>query len=195
MKYKSPRSEYIALAKEGCALCLGLGLRQSGKEKSSVACSCTHREIFRICYRRFRHCSSREKHISMARLELVRGTDRSQVWGLKDEEYIADFCNVARRTLTEAEHRLFRYHFLLGADWKLCCRRLNLERGRFFHAVYRIQQKLGKVFAELQPYALYPLDDYFAGTIRRETGAASNVVALSSADKRMPVRPPVRKAA
>jgi hypothetical protein len=87
-------------------------------------------------------------------------------WGRKDEEYIADFCLVSRRSLDESEYRLFRYHFLLGADWKLCCRRLGLERGNFFHAVYRIEQKLGRVFRELEPYSLFPLDEYFQGPSR-----------------------------
>jgi hypothetical protein len=85
---------------------------------------------------------------------------------LKDEEFIADFTLVARRNLTDEEHRLFRFHFLLGADWKLCSRKLGMERGNFFHAVYRIEQKLGRVFRELEPYPLFPLDDYFHGPSR-----------------------------
>ena len=87
-------------------------------------------------------------------------------WGRKDEEFIADFCLVARRVLDESEHKLFRYHFLLGADWKLCCRKLGLERGNFFHSVYRIEQKLGRVFRELEPYSLFPLDEYYSGPSR-----------------------------
>lgn len=63
--------------------------------------------------------------------------------------------------------RVFRYYFLLGADWKLCCRQLGMDRGNFFHAVYRIEQKLGRVFAELDPYGLDPVDEYFGGPIRR----------------------------
>ncbi len=89
-------------------------------------------------------------------------------WGRKDEEYIADFCLVSRRTLDDFEYKLFRYHFLLGADWRLCSRRLGIARGNFFHAVYRIEQKLGRVFRELQPYALYPLDEYFNGAVRKD---------------------------
>jgi hypothetical protein len=79
---------------------------------------------------------------------------------------MADFCLISRRTLDDAEHRLFRYHFLLGADWKLCTRKLGMGRGNFFHAVYRIEQKLGRVFRELEPYALFPLDEYFYGPSR-----------------------------
>ena len=73
--------------------------------------------------------------------------------------------------LDESEHRLFRYHFLLGADWKLCCRRLGLDRGLFFHLIYRIQAKLGRAFAETLPYPIYPVQDYFNGTQMREPDA------------------------
>jgi hypothetical protein len=79
---------------------------------------------------------------------------------------MADFCLVTRRALTEPEHQLFRYHFLLGADWKLCTRKLQMDRGNFFHSVYRIEQKLGRAFREVQPYALFPLSDYFHGPSR-----------------------------
>jgi hypothetical protein len=79
---------------------------------------------------------------------------------------------IAKRTLDECEHRIFRYHLILGADWKLCCRQMKLDRGNFFHAVYRIQQKLGRAFAETQPYGIFPLDEYFGGTIHNQAVAA-----------------------
>jgi hypothetical protein len=99
-------------------------------------------------------------------LEFIPGRDRSFTWGRKDEEYVADFILVSRRTLDELEFKIFNYHFLLGADWKLCCRRLNIDRGNFFHAIYRIEQALGRVFRELEPYGLFPLDEYFHGSTR-----------------------------
>ena len=77
---------------------------------------------------------------------------------------MADFCLVAKRTLSESEHNVFKFHFLLGADWKLCCNKLGMDRGTFFHAVYRIEQKLGRTYRELEPYPLFPVDEYFAGT-------------------------------
>jgi hypothetical protein len=55
---------------------------------------------------------------------------------------------------------------MLGADWKLCSRKLGIDRGNFFHAIYRIEQKLGRVFRELQPYPLFPVDEYFQGPSR-----------------------------
>ncbi|MEO8098413.1 MAG: hypothetical protein ABI811_11990 [Acidobacteriota bacterium] len=99
-------------------------------------------------------------------MEPHQGRNRPGTWGRKDEEYIADFTLIAKRILIPEEHRLFRFHFLLGADWKLCSRQMGLDRGNVFHAVYRIEQKLGRVFRELQPYPLFPLDDYFHGPSR-----------------------------
>jgi hypothetical protein len=124
------------------------------------------RAIFRICYGRFIKCVTQERHLSRISIEPHCGRQRPSTWGRKDEEYMADFCLVARRALNESEHRLFRYHFLLGADWRLCTRRLQMDRGNFFHAVYRIEQKLGLMFRELQPYALFPLSDFFNGPSR-----------------------------
>ena len=36
----------------------------------------------------------------------------------------------------------------------------------FRSAVYSIEQNLGRVFRELDPYPLFPLDDYFHGPSR-----------------------------
>jgi hypothetical protein len=105
--------------------------------------------------------------MSQVSLEFYRGgKEGRRMYARKNEDYMADFCLVSRRALDEFEHRIFRFHFLLGADWKLCCRQLKIDRGNFFHAVYRIEQKLGRTFRELEPYGLYPLDEYFGGTMR-----------------------------
>ena len=117
--------------------------------------------------------------MSRASPELIAGRDGKVVWGRKDEEYVADFCLVSRRTLDEFEYKVFKYHFLLGADWKLCTRKLRIDRGSFFHAVYRIEQRLGRVFRELEPYGLFPLDEYFRGM--RQTAAPRPLLRLPEA--------------
>lgn len=104
---------------------------------------------------------------------------------------MADFVLVSKRTLTKDEYRIFNYHYLLSADWRLCSRKLGIDRGTFFHAVYRIQRKLGRVFAELEPYSLYPLDEYFATTVGHSEpsgGPPRPPVVL-------PVRAPLQRAA
>lgn len=196
MKSDWGRSDTIALAKESCTQCQGLGLRNYTKKDQNTPCNCVLRAIFRACYNRFRHCIEKEKHMSQARLQIIGASERRQVWGRRDEEYIADFCLVSRRALDAEELQLFRFHFLLGADWKLCCRRLKMDRGDFFHAIYRIQQKLGRVYKELEPYALFPLDEYFGGTVKQNfSQRAGRVLEMPVQDNRRRLRPPLRKVA
>lgn len=179
------RSNTLALAAPSCTQCRGLGMK-TGKAKGNP-CNCVLRGIFRACFARFRYCCDKDKGACRTSLEANPGRLRKNIWSRKDEEFVADFCLVSRRALSDFEYRIFRYHFLLGADWRLCCRRLNLDRGNFFHAVYRIEQRLGRVFQELQPYSLFPLDEYFGGTKE-----PSRPVPVDPADWRAtPVRPPL----
>ncbi len=183
------RSDTIALANRTCTRCHGVGLRL-GRNGKMTPCNCVLRAIFRACYARFRHCVRKEKYMSRVSLELVPGRERNSNWGRKDEEYMADFILVSRRTLSEFDYQVFNFHFLLGADWKLCCRRMRIDRGAFFHAVYRVQQELGRVFRELEPYSLFPLDEYFHGQARAVTANAVGPVSSSR------IRPPLlRKSA
>lgn len=124
-------------------------------------------------------------------MSLTPGRERHFTWGRKDEEYIADFTLIARRSLSEADYRIFKYHYLLGADWKLCCRKLNMDRGRFFHAVYRIQQRLGRLFREIEPYGLYPLDEYFGTSIHKAKPTKPGWMI----GQPLPVRPPLQQVA
>jgi hypothetical protein len=123
------------------------------------------RGVFRACWNRFRECAALGAFGSTVSLEFCNGSEGRRSYSRKREEFMADFCLVSRRVLDEADHRLFRFHFLLGADWKMCCRRLKVDRGEFFHQLYRIEQKLGRTFAELEPYPLFPLDEYFCRPI------------------------------
>jgi hypothetical protein len=179
------RSETLALASHFCVHCNGLGLR-GGDKTAAEPCNCVLRAIFRACYGRFKECLLRERYMSKVTLDDVQGRDRRNTWGRKDEEYIADFSLIAKRYLTDSDRQIFRYHFLLGADWKLCCRKTTLDRGEFFHIVYRIQQRLGRVFRELEPYGLYPLSEYF-------NGESKAVTAFMPQRNVVPLRPPVRR--
>ena len=152
------RSETLALATNACTYCHGLGLR-NGRRGEDKPCLCVFRTVFRICAARFRLCQEREKHKTGVTLE-------GNVWGRKNEEYVVDFLNVSKRSLSAEDWRIFTYHFLLGADWRMCTRKLGMDRGTFFHEIYRITERLGRVFRELQPYPLFPLDEYFHGTTR-----------------------------
>jgi hypothetical protein len=158
------RSETLALANERCASCHGVGLLLGRKRLRP--CNCVLRSIFRICYNRYREVAQKEKHLTRATLDISAAQRRRTIWGRRDEEYLADFYLVSKRHLSPQEWDVFRFYFLLGADWKRCAERLKIDRGNFFHAVYRIEQKLGSIFRNLQPFALFPLDEYFNGSTR-----------------------------
>lgn len=182
------RSETIALAKHSCTLCHGIGLRPSWGH-SFAPCNCVLRAIFRACYVRFRHCSDKQQCTTQVSLEYVPGTggDTAVMYDRKYEEYAADFILIAKRTLDETEHRLFKFHYLLGADWKMCCARLKIDRGTFFHTVYRVQQKLGRAFRETEPYGIFPVYAYFEDE-HREAQDTKKPAATTGPGKNTPQR-------
>jgi len=90
------------------------------------------------------------------------GRDGRRSYGRRNEEYAADFSLIARRTLSRLELRILNLHVLGEVEYAGCCAALGMDRGNFFHAVYRIQQKLGRAFRETRPYPLYPVRDYFS---------------------------------
>lgn len=184
------RSETLVLASPSCTVCHGAGLRRD-RAGANQPCQCVLRAIFRACYARFRQCVDKAKQISRVSLEFGSRSQRRITWGRKDEEYIADFTLIARRHLTPAEHQVFRFHYLLGADWRLCCRRLNIERGVFYHYLYRIEEKLGRLFRELEPYGLYPLDEYFHGLRREEEEHSPEPTPSEPAAQPKPLRFPL----
>ena len=162
-KFEWRHADTIALAHDTCTHCHGLGLLV-GRRGRARPCNCVLRAIFRICYSHYRHCVTKDKYMSRLTVGFVPGRrSQSFAWGRKDEEYSADFYLVSRRSLSEFEWRLFNLHFQLGADWKLCCSKLGIDRGRYFHILYSIERKLGRIYRELRPYSLFPLDEYFHG--------------------------------
>jgi len=178
------RSDVIGLAKASCVYCKGTGMKPV-RTTQETPCNCTYRAAFRACFNRFRECVAKGTYNSSVSLEFCRGREGRRTYSRKREEYMADFCLVSKRTLDETEYRVFRFHFLLGANWKLCCRQLNMDRGTFFHLVYRVEQKLGRTFSELEPYPLYPLADYFSGSVLR--GPAVAVVSALYTPLRAPL--------
>jgi hypothetical protein len=133
-----------------------------------IPCHCVLRNIFHICLRRFRHCVNKEKNFSHVSQEVTARGMRKCTWGRKTEEYCADFLKVSERTLTRSDFQVFKWHFLYGADWRLITRKTGMDKGMFFHAVYRIQRRLGLKFRELKPYPLFPLEDYFFNNVPQD---------------------------
>jgi len=182
------RSNTIGMAAETCKHCEGNGTRAVYKTKTHP-CNCVFRAIFRACLARFRDCAENGTPFGTVSWEFCAGVGGRRVYSRKQEEYMADFCLVSRRMLDDEDYRLFRYYFLLGANWQLCSRQLKMERGNFFHAIYRIERTLGRAFSEIRPYPLYPLDEYFGGTVRK---GGSKALAVEPVKERRRWEVPVR---
>jgi hypothetical protein len=136
------------------------------RRRAEAPCNCIFRSIFRACYARFREYEVQGAQCGSVSFDRIQGPTGYRVYSRKREEFMADFCLIAQRELTPEEYRVFRYFFLLRADRKLCSRYVNMDRGTWYHAIYRIEVKLGRKFAELQPYPLYPVDEYMGGVVR-----------------------------
>lgn len=149
------------LARSNCPLCKGEGCSPSN-QRGIRPCGCSLKGIFRACYARFRDCVNDGRALSRVSFDRSpTGRSNRGMWGLKREEYKADFELVARRSLTQAEHRLFRFHHILGASAPMCAKRLGISTLAATKAIQRIEARLGVAFVTLEPYALYPLYDYF----------------------------------
>jgi hypothetical protein len=169
------RSNTLPLSRVKCASCEGSGVFITGEGKQEP-CNCVLRAMFQSCYRRFVVCAVKTSSDSRVSLEKGTSLTRSGGWGRKQEEYVADFCLIAKRTLSEYEYKIFRYHFILGADYRLCCRKLKMDKGDFFHLIYKIKAKLGRAFKETQPYPLYPVNEYFEGEWREHSATMPETV-------------------
>jgi hypothetical protein len=185
------RSNTIGLASNDCCHCEGNGQRLVYKNHM-VPCACVFRAVFRICLNRFRECVITTGLTGTVSWEYCSTTTGCRSYSRKREEFMADFDLIAKRSLTASEYQLFRFYFLLRADWKLCARRLNLDRGILFHSIYRVEHKLGKAFADTEPYGIYPLDEYFGAVNREEPIVAANPLPISV---RKRLRVPYRRAA
>jgi hypothetical protein len=77
--------------------------------------------------------------------------------GLPHAEYVADFELAVRRALNPWQRKLFDLHFAGGLPFGDCVGPLGLNRGEFFHEVYRVMGLIGRECLK----GLYPLDEYF----------------------------------
>lgn len=181
------RSKHVALARHDCTKCQGTGLASPQE-----TCPCVWRAIFRIVLRKVHAVAIGAHLLRPVCLLGASGPQGRSGNGRRLENFTADVYLTAQRTLQhKVDWDLFRYHYLLGADWKACCKVLRMDRGNFFHACYRIEAKLGRVFADLKPYALWPLDEYFQVVIGRTADVRAIPVPDAPYPNGIPLRPPL----
>lgn len=82
-------------------------------------------------------------------------------------EYVADFESISlKATRTDLQRNILQLHFLSGHDYKFCHAKAlkidpQLTCGQWWHELYMMQENIGFRLATVQPYRLFPLDEYF----------------------------------
>lgn len=137
-----------------CTKCHGVGSHLS-RGSRIVGCACVARSVFEIVMDRYRRAGDP----FALRCELRRS---GVAFSRPSEEFRADVELLARRLLSEKDLGVFRLFEIEDRDWRFCCRVLRIDRGTFFHAVYRVREILGRAFVETEPFPLFPLDQYFS---------------------------------
>lgn len=157
-----PRLGHIA--EHRCSACFGLGYVALQRRKEPWAvCKCAYRAMFRQCFGKYRRLGFDMESGRALAIKTRRG--HTYYPGI---DYRADFWLAAKRVLEAREWQVFVLHKIQGHDWHMCCRVLKLDRGVFFHAVYRLEEQLGKALMERE---LWPVGKYFksAGEWRPNT--------------------------
>jgi hypothetical protein len=122
-------------------------------------CHCVARQAFHACLRLYYY--NRE----MADRGKSKATLRKPFFGYerKIEDFLADFVIIARRHLPRLQFQLFCFFFIEGHSMVWCARRLRTQPANLYYRVRLVEQRLGRVFRNLRPYALYPPRAYFSG--------------------------------
>lgn len=137
-------------------------------------CGCVFRNIFRICLRAYIALESTGGQCAnssgmwrrMSLIGCAAAVSRQGSYYLKASDYQCDFHMVSMRHLeNDQERKLFTLYFLERRGLQDCLRALDMDDGAFYHAVYRLEMRLGRAYREVQPYPLFPLDEYFGHPI------------------------------
>ena len=155
------RATALSLVKKGCTKCFGgVVLTYNGSKKH--ICGCVYRAVTRKVLKRYHDIA--DNPYSFNKCQFERSINGHFVAGYKNLEFSADVCLIAKRSLDAKDYFIFRSHMLDGNLWYNVAGKVGIDRGNFFHSVYRIEEVLGKIFLELKPYPLYPLGRYFHAT-------------------------------
>ena len=145
----------LAMASASCTRCHGYGLRSSRGDSMTV-CECVYRHIFRASLARYHIENQRMGQESCSSCVEVSG--HGYIQGNKSAEYCADFCVVAKHSLTVEQWRIFELHILDEREWSECA--TPEHRGTFFSRIYKIQQVVGAAISKAQ---MFPFAGYFGG--------------------------------
>jgi hypothetical protein len=177
-----------AAALANCYTCGGLGVRLDKR-----LCPCVYRQVFRACIKRYRQLRAGDSSVLRADVERVgAGTRRTLTAGFKRVEYMADLETTARRALESCNPlwwAVWLSHYLQNQPWKTAIwsvgRKVGrrIDRAEFFAAAYIIEERLGRLWMELQPHSMWPRC-YFSGRHLEVDNLAIPTAELGTSAKR-----------
>ena len=163
-EYEAKASEWLQLADSHCHHCEGYGLLLVPRRHYPV-CNCVYRAVFRRVLGKYRASDIGGRNVMVVSHHGITNSFPAQ-------EYRADFELTCSRLLRKdpMQWYVWRLHVLDKVQWKPCIGMLEVilkkkvDRGTFFHAVYRVETTCGKELIQMLPYPLYPIDVYFSYT-------------------------------
>jgi len=146
----------LSNANERCTYCQGTGRVKA--YKATRVCVCAYRGIARKCMDRYRIIRTSGP---WGKCSIQRSEGGGLMRGFKEVEFLADVDLAARRVLSAEERKVYELYSVGGFAWDQCARKLGMDRGNFFHAVYSVERKLGKAvyLAGIFPAGRYLVED------------------------------------
>jgi hypothetical protein len=151
------RSTVLALANANCPRCFGLGNDLKIPEDKDPTCACIYRLVFRIVINRYLEIACSSRSASRLYCHSVFGVSRP------DEEFLADVeCNVRRALADEPLlYRIWRMHVVDNNSPEFIGRAKRLDPQVVRLELAKIAVICGSRFANVEPYPLFPVDNYF----------------------------------
>ena len=138
----------LALAQIGCKGCGGCGETPG----TNQACSCVLRAIGAVCLERYRRTGPSARSCGHV-------TRSGILYSFPNCDFRVDVGMAARRALTGRDLVTFRRYWEYAQPYKVILAETGASHGDFWHAVYRIETRIGR---ECLLGALYPTLAYFA---------------------------------
>lgn len=162
------RPMVVSLSHAMCTTCQGTGTR-SGR-RSRLTCRCVLRNVFDRVRAFATNAVHQEGNISQVSYIQSAHSINRRSYGMPVSEFRADFNLVVRRAiqkrfsnkfLADLHLKIFDLHLSRGFCWYNVAQLVGLDRGNFFHCVYRIKMVAGRAFVEGR-VPLYPINEYFS---------------------------------
>jgi len=152
-----PMPEVLGLSRYDCELCQGEGgVIYAPEPEYRRICHCVYRASFAECLATY-------QRIRDAQTSSNSTTTQDHCRDHRDwENFLADFEGVAKRNLTESKLKVFRARIVKELSEAQTMRSLKITKETLDHLTYQMEVQLGRIYHELEPFALHPPFRYFS---------------------------------